>query len=69
MISWNVGNCSENSLGRLKCCKHWEQLYGQLLDSFWGLYENFTKVKKVVINSLSLFSVCPKIDAQCGSQY
>jgi hypothetical protein len=49
MISWNVGNCSENSLGRLKCCKHWEQLYGQLLDSFGGFMRISQNLRKSLL--------------------
>jgi hypothetical protein len=69
MIFWNVGNYNENSLGHLKCCEHWEQLYRQLLDSFGGFMRISQNFKKVIINLLLLFSVCPKINAQCGSQY
>jgi len=49
MISWNVGNCSENSWERLKCCEHWEQLYGQLLDSFWGFMRISQNLRKSVL--------------------
>jgi hypothetical protein len=52
MISWNVGNCSENSLGCLKCCQHWEQLYGQLLDSL-GCFTRISQ-KLLLIRCLCL---------------